>query len=223
MSEMCRIAIAAVVTLGSLWGQPDTQERLLTSNVELHEVSISEATLAVLRSFQQPGGIVTTLSGECASPERKSVFLPWGLDLKGALDIIAPRESPWVWKHENLAVSILPRAKVPDLMDIRIASYQWNTRDHVRISVGRLFQLERVQSYLSERRLVSGLQQIIEASKAPRIVNGVPEKPTGEQHSLADSTLLEALNRVVASYGSRVWMYREERCKGKAEYYLSVH
>lgn len=221
MNDLCRIAVATMVTMGSLWGQPDTQERRLTSNVELHQASITEATLAVLRSFHQPGGIVTTMSGECA-PERKSVFVPWGLDLKSALDIIVPRGSPWLWTQENAVVNVLPREKVPDVMNIKIASHQWNTRDHVRVSVGRLFSFDRVQSYLSERRLVSGLQLIVEAGKATRIVNGVPEVPTGEQHSLTDCTLLEALNRVVASYG-RVWMYREERCGGKAEYYLSVH
>jgi len=196
-------------------------EHRLTSNLELHQVSTPEASLAVLRSLGQPGGIVTMLSDDCDSNKRRSVFLPWGLDIEGALDIIVPGGYSLTWSKDNAVVNIFPRGNVPGVMRVRIESFQWNTREHVRLVIGRLFVLEGVASHLAERRIASGLQFGIGLQKAPRLVGGVPqEEQSGQPYSLRDSTLLDALNRVVASYGRAVWMYTEKHCGGKREYQI---
>ena len=122
---------------------------------------------------------------------------------------------------DNSVVNILPREKAPGLMRVRIGSFQWNTRDHVGVVIDRLFAMDSVSGFLVELRIASGLRSIIEPQQAPR-VEGAPLQPVGQEYSLSDSTLLGALNRIVASYGNAVWVYTENHCGGKSEYDISA-
>jgi hypothetical protein len=195
-------------------------EPRLRSSVELHQVSIGEASLRLLKSFEQPGGIVTNLSGDCFS-ERTSVFLPSGLDLRDALVITISSGSQWSWKMDNRVVNVLPR-ELPEVLSTKIDSFHWNTRDHVGHAVYGLFALNGVKGFLLDHRISSAIRSIVGPQKPPRF--GVPPvQRAGKPFSLSETTLLDALNRVVESYGDTIWIYTERHCDGKREYDISVH
>ncbi|MBL8231940.1 MAG: hypothetical protein JNL98_25815 [Bryobacterales bacterium] len=226
MDRLFRLIIVPMATAASLGAQGDTTqpiavERRLTSNLELHQVSVLGASVTVLKALARPGGIVSLSAGDCFSKEQKSIFVPWGLDLRGALDIIVEGSSS-SWTMNDGVVNVFLRTNLPDVMALRIESYQWNTRDLARPVISRLFALDHVRTFLAQRGIVGGVQSLVIPEKASRLINGVPEKPIGKDYSLKDTTLLDALNRIVASYGDAVWLYEESLCGGRREYRVSA-
>ena len=100
------VLLTVLILFARLSGQMPGEQRL-AANLELHQVSTPEASLAILKSLLRHGGIVDTSAAGCNPPERHSVFVPWGADTSTARDLGVPRDGRWLWILDGDVVNVL--------------------------------------------------------------------------------------------------------------------
>jgi hypothetical protein len=220
-----KITIAAVLThfsIAALAQKELPAELVLTTRIELeqthlpHDVDFKTGPLAaaydsLVLTAQRPAGAVFTKG--CEVPEQALVSIPSAYSLADAFDVLTTSYTTHHWSIHDGVVNLLPKGKLPAVLDTLIGRFEWDTNETPGGSVGSLFQLSNVQ----HRFIELGITQAYgtgELQAAPCMFC-VRSPPTGRKWKVENVTLLTALNRIAASYGNARWVYEEWTCGSK--------
>ncbi len=191
----------------------------LESEITLDFVSATEGLSALLRGLKIPGG-VAAVSG-CPGEVRKTLRIPGNIDLRSALDAGHNLYENYRWNIEAGVTNFLPKDTMPALLT-PISRLEWDTGSSASLSLNRLSRV--AANNLAQLGFISGLNSGLGLQKPPRVVDGVAiPLPPGKRFSVENTSLLGALNAIVASYGAVVWTYVERRCDQPPTFQLSVH
>jgi hypothetical protein len=177
------------------------------------ESTAADAAADLLRDAGVYGGIVVVDS--CSSPEKYHVSYSQGESLDRALNYLSSTTGKYKWEVTNDVVDVLPVGAVPELLNLRVAQFDWDTTDAGNGVLPRLMQTPEVSRALKgfglERGpylggagvacISDGKVGSCERAAAPAIMHE------------RDATVREILNRI-AKYGHTIWLYRERQCGG---------
>jgi hypothetical protein len=143
----------------------------------------------------------------CEKPPKKVV--PYrGNTLRDVLNSIIAADPNYVWRMDNGVVALLPAKGVPDLLKVRISSFDSGDAWSLATAGIYLFALPEVR----QRARELGFSQAISGSGLGSIVPGQhPARKVLDIH-LQNLTLLEALNALVRSTKRGQWIYDETDC-----------
>jgi hypothetical protein len=199
----------------SLFAQPQAQPASPASEEELlmrPVMNIGSSPLSLNSAFQSAILGSGAAGGEmliqgCAEPS--AVVRPQeGSPLREILEDIVTADPNYVWEVKDGVVNLLPAKGVPDLLTLRISSFDTGDAGSVTTAKTFLFALPEVRKRAAEL----GFDQAVSGSGPYGVVPGAPPPPKVNIH-LQDVTLLEALNALVRAHKHGVWIYREIDCK----------
>ena len=201
----------------------DAQQVYLDRGVTVDLGSARQAFTEILRSTQRTGGMII-LAG-CGEPVQSPFATAPHSSLATALDLLTATYPDYAWTSQGGTINLLPNRKSPEAMDIRVPHVEWDTTATVSMSIAKPLEAGDVRRLLVANGYI-GVDTLLTYAtllqRPPRVVNGVPEPPPpGRKFLLDNATVLSALNAVVASYESAMWLYEQRTCDGKTTYQFS--
>ncbi len=190
-------------------GRPEEETELLTrpvANLGSSPLSLNLAIQTVILGSGIPGGAVITQG--CTEPSDRVVRLQ-GNSLGEVLDDIVTADPDYTWEVKGGVINLMPVKGVPDLLTLRIASFDSGGATSVTTAKTFLFALPEVRMRAAEL----GFDQGILASRLSSVAPGTPPARKLLNVRLQDVTLLEALNALVRANKHGLWIYCETHCK----------
>lgn len=226
--------IAFMCCLATLaWAQePETsiQTTHEQSPVELSRIVIPALTLQgttplmfakLLKTAGISGGVATSHE-QCSRGRNESVSIPDGTRLDAALELVVATEPSGIWQVFNGVTNLLPRNGAQALLQVRVASFEWDRAAPIRESIDRL----KREPELVERASQLGLKEApFEGGGSSVCIGSDCAKTVRSQVDLEvdkDKTLLMLLNIIVATHNGAVWDYAEFQCGTGTVYSLTT-
>jgi hypothetical protein len=179
-------------------------------------VTVARAFWEVTNDARVPGGIVS-IEGH---PEElgANLAMPAGLTLREALDQIVSESPALAWRQDGGVVDLLPPRALPELLNVEIASYDFDDANNGSLAVQELLDEPQVLRRYRMLRL-----QPEPSSVGLTVYYGPGEKrPARLPVHLRNVTLLEALNALVRARGTDHWLYQEASLESKKTFRITL-
>jgi hypothetical protein len=216
-----QFALVAQDTTNAMRAEASTVYLSLPSNPGSGSARVIFGDLA--KASGRPWGMISTSTG-CTNRVLNSIQFPEGTILAAALDAIVALDGAHYWTIQDGVINFLPKQGMPSVMDIRVSQLEWDTTDYIHVPVDRLLTALGFHERLATEGVVGRPLSPSTLSKPPRVIDGVPERRVKiHRGKVENTTLLGALNAIVASYGGDAfWFYEEEKCGSQRTYQLIV-
>ena len=211
-SLFCCAAISALLAGGQgkkTRGMSDTA--LLARRVagmDSRQVPLASAFESALSLAQVPGGIV--LMKGCKSVP-STVVIVHGTTLGSVLKSIERADPSYHWIVEDGVVNLLPRRGVPQLLRVKVKTFEVNNAANPSDAANMLFALPEFREGAVHLSLTQGGVQSFLSSGGEQ-----PGAPQGENRRfdlhLENLTVLSALNAIVRANKGGIWIYNERYC-----------
>lgn len=212
----CRAALLAVLFLAPF--QPSLSHDRPTATESATDVlarpfpgngssygSTSEAFQSVMLQSGVPGGDVI-IEG-CGGGTNKVVRV-LGTTLGKALESIEAADPRYRWELEDGVVVLMPAEGVPPLLKVRVRGFNSMDSSDVSSAGMLLFALPDVRDALGKL----GLTRNASGSGLYAVSPGLHRQAPPLDIDLHDITVRDALNAIVRTNGSGIWIYREILC-----------
>jgi hypothetical protein len=122
-------------------------------------------------------------------------------------------DSAWSWTIENGVIDLIQGE--PELLQTRIARFMWDTTHAIQLALSNLVQVPEITREDRGNFVWMGGLGVIP-------IGTRPPPPPPDPREVRDVTMQSALNRIVSSFGSDGWSYRESMCSGTRTFVLAA-
>jgi len=167
--------------------------------------SIGGAFQTLILKSSLPGGEVIT---EGCGGEPHKIVRVHGATIGEALKSIVAVEPSYGLNVKNGVIDLLPREGVPPLLNVRIREFSSGTAADMSSAGTLLFALPDV----TDAAVKLGLTRNASGSGLYAVIPGLHKQARRLDIDLRDVTVRDALDAIVKTNGSGVWVYRETLC-----------
>ncbi len=180
--------------------------------VELHDSTLADAFMLILRHAGVPGGIRLVKAHN--SEKKTEIIVPKGASLEEAMRILVSVDERYNWLIDDGVLNLVPKRKSETLLDARVAYFECVDATNVFACLQQLLQTPQIRKRAAELGLEEAFVELgfssIHKTKSEQAPPLRPLKVRCQGVSLR-----EALNKIVEADGHAVWMYEEFQARKK--------
>lgn len=213
---MISFVLAILLTGSYVQGQSGAAKDFAQARTRMEVSAHTTLQHAIIQALHDSGigGGVVTVDSAC-STKFSEFYVPKGMRLPDAVDIIVAKDGQHAWRLSNGAILVFPKTGVPQVLQTKIGHVHISDAKNFTLALDELIQTNEVRQALAHanafvRAPEPGFQKL-NASGAP-----VAKRPI----DLADVSLVEALNTLARDESNAIWFYRESLCDGRTSVQL---